>query len=174
VATAAASPSAAAREIRNVVREADPGLRVVEIATLEQRIDQMVAREALVANLAGFFGGLTLVLAVVGVYGTLAYAVARRTREIGIRIALGAQFGAIAGTVMRNVLAVGAIGLACGVAGALAAGKLVGSLLFGLKATDPGTIGLAAVILGMATLAAGCIPVLRVSRIDPTIALRLE
>jgi len=170
----AASPSAAAREIRNVVREADPGLRVVEIATLEQRIDQMVAREALVANLAGFFGGLTLVLAVVGVYGTLAYAVARRTREIGIRIALGAQFGAIAGTVMRNVLAVGAIGLACGVAGALAAGKLVGSLLFGLKATDPGTIGLAAVILGMATLAAGCIPVLRVSRIDPTIALRLE
>jgi len=168
------SPSTAAREIRKVVRETDPGLRVVRIATLEQRIGQMLARETLVANLAGFFGGLTLVLAVVGVYGTLAYAVARRTKEIGIRIALGARLAAIAGTVMRNVLMVAAIGLACGAAAALAAGRLVGSLLFGLRPTDPVTIGLAALILGFATLAAGCIPVLRVSRMDPTIALRLE
>jgi predicted permease len=170
----AVSPLAVSREIRRVVRDADPRLRVFEVATLEQRIDQMLAREVLIANLAGFFGGLTLVLVILGVYGTLAYSVARRSKEIGIRIALGARPSSVAGTIMGDVLIVGAVGLLFGLMATLAVGQLLGSLLFGLQPADPMTLGLAAIVLSLATLAAGGVPVLRAVRADPTIALRLE
>jgi len=160
--------------VRDAVREVDPHLRIGEITTLERRIDQKLAREFLVADIAGFFSGLTLLLVSIGIYGTLAYTVARRTNEIGIRMALGARAAAVATLILRDVLWVLVLGLAAGVAAALAAGRLVASMLFGLKPTDLSTIALAVLVLSAATLAAGYVPARRASRVDPATALRFE
>ena len=168
------SPLAIAGAVRDAVREVDPRLRIGDIATLEQRIDQKLAREFLVADIAGFFGGLTLLLVSIGIYGALAYTVARRTNEIGIRMALGARTAAVLRIVLRDVLLVLAVGLAGGIAAALAAARLVASMLFGLKSTDLSTIALAALLMSAATLAAGYIPARRASRIEPTTALRFD
>lgn len=168
------SPLAVAGAVREAVREVDPRLRIGGIATLEQRIDQKLGREFLVADIAGFFGGLTLLLVSIGIYGVLAYTVARRTNEIGIRIALGARTAAVIRIVMRDVLLVLAMGLAGGIAAALAAARLVASMLFGLKSTDLSTIALAVLLMSAATLAAGYIPARRASQIEPATALRFD
>jgi len=168
------SPLAYAGAVRGAVREIDPLIRIGEIATLEKRVDRQLAREFLVADIAGFFSGLTLLLVSIGIYGTLAYTVARRTNEIGIRMALGAQASAVLRVILRDVLRVLVLGLAAGVAAALAVGQLVASLLFGLKPTDLSTIALAVLVLSAATLAAGYIPARRASRVDPATALRFE
>jgi predicted permease len=168
------SPLAVAGAVRDAVREVDPRLRIGDIATLEQRIDQKLAREFLVADIAGFFGGLTLLLVSIGIYGALAYTVARRTNEIGIRMALGARTTTVLRIVLRDVLLVLAVGLAGGIAAALVAARLVASMLFGLKSTDLSTIALAALLMSAATLAAGYIPARRASRIEPTTALRFD
>jgi predicted permease len=168
------SPLAVAGAVRDAVREVDPRLRIGGIVTLQQRIDQKLAREFFVADIAGFFGGLTLLLVSIGIYGALAYTVARRTNEIGIRMALGARPAAVVRIVLRDVLLVLAVGLAGGIAAALPATRLVASMLFGLKSTDLSTIALAALLMSAATLAAGYIPALRASRIEPTTALRFD
>ncbi len=168
------SPMAIADAVRGAIREVDPLLRIGEITTLEKRIDQRLAREFLVADIGGFFSGLTLLLVSIGIYGTLAYTVARRTNEIGIRMALGARAAAVLSGILREVLWVLILGLAAGVAAALAAGQLVASMLFGLKPADPSTIALAVLVLSAATLAAGYIPARRASRVDPATALRFE
>ncbi len=168
------SPAGIARDVRQLVRDVEPRLRVFETTTLEQRIGQKLEREVLIASLAGFFGTLTLVLVVVGVYGMLSYSVARRTKEIGIRIALGGRLPAIAATVLQDLLIAVVIGLTFGLALALLAGRVLSSMLFGLKSTDPGTMIMAAGILGLAMAAAGCVPVHRACRVAPTRALRLE
>lgn len=168
------SPLALAGAVRNAVREADPHLRIGEITTLEKRIDQKLAREFLVADIAGFFSGLTLLLVSIGIYGTLAYTVARRTNEIGIRMALGARAASVLRVIARDVLWVLVPGLAAGVAAALGVERLVASMLFGLKPTDLSTIALAALVLSAATLAASYIPARRASRVDPATALRFE
>jgi predicted permease len=167
-------PLAVAGAVRAAVREADPRLRIGEITTLEKRIDQKLALEFLVADVAGFFSGLALLLVSIGIYGTLAYTVARRTNEIGIRMALGARAGAVLSVILREVLWVLVLGLAAGVAAALAAGRLVASMLFGLKPTDLSTIALAVLVSSAASLAAGYIPARRASRVDPATALRFE
>jgi ABC-type antimicrobial peptide transport system permease subunit len=168
------SPLALAGAVRGAVREVDPLLRIGEITTLEKRIGQKLAREFLVADIAGFFSGLTLLLVSIGIYGTLAYTVARRTNEIGIRVALGARGTEVLSAILRDVLWVLVLGLAAGVAAALAAGRLVAPMLFGLKSTDLPTIALAVLVLSAATLAAGYIPARRASRVDPATALRFE
>ena len=117
---------------------------------------------------------MTLLLVSIGIYGTLAYAVARRTNEIGIRMALGAQPASVLRMVLQDVLRVLAAGVAVGVAAVLACGRLVASMLFGLKPTDLATIALAALALIVTALAAGYIPARRASRIDPLTALRFE
>jgi ABC-type antimicrobial peptide transport system permease subunit len=127
-----------------------------------------------VTDIAGFFGGLTLLLVAVGVYGTLAYTVARRTDEIGLRMALGARASGVLRIVLGDILLTLAVGLAGGVAVALAAGRLVASMLFGLEATDPTTIALAALLMTAATLAAGYVPARRALRVEPMAALRFE
>lgn len=127
-------------------------------ATLEQRINQKLAREILTADLAGFFAGLTLVLVVLGAYGTVAYSVARRTKEIGIRIALGAQLANITGIVLRHLMFAIVAGLIAGTAVAMVAGRLLTFLLFGLKSTDAWTIAGAGLILCLAALTAGYFP----------------
>ncbi|MGI9074532.1 MAG: ABC transporter permease [Bryobacteraceae bacterium] len=168
------SPVAFAGAVRVAVRKVDPLLRIGEVTTLEKRVHQQLAREFLVADIAGFFSGLTFLLVSIGIYGTLAYAVARRTNEIGIRMALGARATTVLSVILRDVLWVLVLGLAAGVAAALAAGRLVASMLFGLRPTDLPTIALAVLVLSAGTLAAGYIPARRALRVDPATALRFE
>jgi putative ABC transport system permease protein len=167
-------PSAAAAAMRQIVRAADPGLRAPASATLEQLVDHRLAREVLVADLAGFFAALTLILVVIGVDGTVAYSIARRTKEIGIRIALGARPADIGWIILRQMAFVVLAGLLVGAAGAMAATRVLAFLLFGLKATDVQTIGGAGLTLCLAALIAGYLPVRHALRLDPTTALRLE
>lgn len=166
--------SAVAGDLRHIVREFDPRLRVAGTATAEQLIDQKLAREVLVADLAGFFAGLTLVLVVIGVYGTVAYSVARRTKEIAIRITLGARPANIRHVVLRRLMFAIVTGLVAGTAFAIPVARMLAFLLFGLKATDVQTIGEAGLILCVASLVAAYLPVRRALRLAPTTALRLE
>jgi putative ABC transport system permease protein len=163
-----------ASDIRRMVRDIDPRLSVVQTAALEQLIDQKLGREVLAADLAGFFAGLTLLLVILGVYGTVTYSVARRTKEIGIRIALGARPSSIGRIILRQLALAIAIGMAVGIAAAIAVGRVLAFLLFGLKPADALTIGGAWLIVCVAALIASYLPVRRAWRLDPTIALRLE
>ena len=170
----AGTPRAFAGAVRETIRETAPGLRITEITTLSGRIDRKLVRERLLADLSGFFSGLTLLLVSIGIYGALAYAVARRTNEIGIRMALGAQRGAVLWMVLRDILLVLSAGVAGGIAGVLALGRLVESMLFGLKPADAATLALATALLTAVALAAGYVPARRASRVDPVAALRFE
>lgn len=170
----ATSPSVLVPDIRRVVRDVDPRLRILATATLQQMVNQKLGREILVADLAGFFAGLTLMLVILGVYGTVAYSVARRTKEIGIRIVLGARPANITRTILRPLMIAIGAGILVGTAIAMVAGSVVKVLLFGLKATDVQTISAAVLILCLAALTAGYLPVRRALRLDPTNALRLE
>ena len=126
------------------------------------------------ATLAGAFGLLALTLTCVGLYGLLAYSVTQRTREIGIRMALGAERAGVRWMVMREIIVLVVAGVAIGVALALAAGRLVTSMLYGLKPTEPGSLALAVIVLLSVALAAGYLPARRASRVSPMEALRYE
>jgi predicted lysophospholipase L1 biosynthesis ABC-type transport system permease subunit len=168
------SPLAVGGDIRRLMLSVDPRLRIVDIETLEQRINQKLAKENLIADLAGFFAGLTLVLVVLGAYGTISYSAARRRKEIGIRIALGAPPANIIWMVLRHLIVAIAIGLIPGIAVAMLAGQLLAFLLFGLASTDTETIAGAGLILCMTMLTAAYLPVRRACRLDSATALRLE
>jgi ABC-type antimicrobial peptide transport system permease subunit len=155
-----------------VVHDIDPRLWVGETLTASQRIDRTLGREHLIADLSGAFGVLTLLLVSVGVYGTLAYAVSRRTREIGVRIALGAKGPSVMGLVLQEVASVVVAGVVAGVMLSALAGRLVQSLLFGLAPTDPGVLFSAVSVLVVVALTAGVVPALRASRLDPAEVLR--
>jgi predicted permease len=144
------------------------------MGNLAEQVDQSLVRERLLAVLCTFFGLLALALALVGLYGTTSYAVVRRTNEIGVRIALGAQRRDVVAMVIGQTVALVLIGLAIGVAAALALARVVASLLFGLTANDPFTIVTAAVLMLAMAAVAGYFPARRASRIDPTEALRYE
>jgi ABC-type antimicrobial peptide transport system permease subunit len=139
-----------------------------------QTIDRMLARERMVAKLAGIFGGLALLLAAIGLYGLLAQEVTRRTREIGIRMALGAARA----QVLRLVLGLGTLltvlGLALGLLGAWGATRYLGTMLYGVQASDPITLTIVGVILVLVALAACFLPARRATRVDPMVALRYE
>jgi macrolide transport system ATP-binding/permease protein len=161
-----------AESVRATVRDADPRLPVANIKTLAADIDQTINQEIVFARLCTAFALLALLIACVGIYGTMAYAVARRTSEIGIRIALGARRGTVIWTVLREVCALAAVGLAIGVPIALGASRLIESFLFQMEPNDPGTLALAVLVLLSAALVAGYGPARRASRIGPMIALR--
>jgi predicted permease len=163
-----------AESVRATVRDADPGLPVANIKTLAADIDQTINQEIVFARLCTAFALLALIIACVGIYGTMAYAVARRTSEIGIRTALGARRGVVLWTVLREVLVLAAAGLAIGVPIALGASRLLESFLFQMEPNDPGALALAVLILLTAALVAGYGPAWRASRIRPIIALRHE
>ena len=169
---AGAAPSAMTAPVRAAVREVDPRLTAGDIVTMSARMRHTLIREHLLADLAGFFSGLTLLLAAIGVYGTLAYTAARRTKEIGIRLALGSRRAEVVWIVLRGIVVRLVIGLAIGLAGIFATGRLVESMLFGMGPTDPFTLGVATAILALVSLAAGYLPALRASRLDPVAVLR--
>src|SRR5262249_36514577 len=133
-----------------------------------------VSRERLVATLSTFFGLFALLLAALGLYGVMAYTVARRTREIGLRVALGARAGDVVWLVMRETLLLAFIGVVIGLPAALAATRLTEGLLFGLSPTDPWTIAVATVVMIAVATLAGYLPARRAARVDPMVALRYE
>ncbi|HKQ79489.1 MAG TPA: FtsX-like permease family protein [Blastocatellia bacterium] len=160
--------------IRNVVHSLDPNLPVFDIKTFADHIDESISQERLIALLSSFFGLIALLLAALGLYGVLASAVARRTREIGVRMALGAQARNILWLVLRETLFLVAIGIAIGLPVALAATRLIKGFLFGLSANDPLTIAMAvSLMLAVASLA-GYLPARRATKIDPMMVLRQE
>jgi predicted permease len=160
--------------IRNEVRQLDPNLPVSEIKTFADQIDESISRERMIALLSSFFGLFALLLAGLGLYGVMAYAVARRTREIGIRMALGAQAGNVLWLVLRETLLLVSIGIAIGLPTALAATRLTKGMLFGLAATDPLTIALATLVMIAIAAMAGYLPARRAMQVDPMVVLRQE
>ena len=163
-----------AQTVREIVREADSRIPVTNVVTQAAEIDRTISREITFAKLCTGFAVLALLTACVGLYGTMSYTVARQVGEIGIRMALGAQRGAMVWMVLRRVLVLAAVGLAISVPAAVIASRLVKSLLFGTQPNDPGTLALAGVVLLSAAILAGYVPARRASRIDPLVALRHE
>jgi predicted permease len=173
VRTATGSPDAFAT-IRNEVRRLDAAMPVYAMKTVSGQLDETLLTDRLTALLSAGFGSLATVLASIGLYGVMAFVVARRRKELGVRLALGAQPAGVLWLVLREVLVLLAIGFALGVPAALALGRYVSSELHGIQAADP-LIGVAAVILlSGVSIAAGLIPARRASRIDPITALRAE
>jgi ABC-type antimicrobial peptide transport system permease subunit len=153
--------------VREIVHYADHGIPVVDIRTQAAEIDRAMNQEILFARLCTGFAFLALVIAGIGLYGTAAYGVARRTAEIGVRMALGAQRGAVMRMILGQVLLLAALGIAIGLPSALEASRLVQSFLFGVKTDDPLTLSSAVGILFGAVMLAGYVPARRASRIDP-------
>src|SRR4029453_7401050 len=147
---------------------------MTDVKTQAAQIDQTINQEITFAKLCTGFAILALVIACVGLYGTMAYTVARRTGEIGIRMALGAQRGAVVWMVLREVCMLAAVGLAIGVPSALGASRFVESFLFEVKPNSPATLAFAVAILLSAVLLAGYAPARKASRIDPMTAVRYE
>ena len=170
----AGDPRNSITAVRQVVQNRDRNLPLRDIITQTEQIDQATFQERLFARLSSFFALLALVLACVGLYGLMSYAVARRTNEIGIRMALGAEKAKILQMVLREAMILAVLGIVIGVPAALAASRLVAAMLYGLKTTDPVTIVSAMAVLAAVALLAGYLPARRASQVDPMVALRYE
>jgi predicted permease len=170
----AGDPLRYAQSVHEIVREADSRIPVTKVVTQAAEIDRTISREVTFAKLCTGFAILALLTACVGLYGTMSYSVARQAGEIGIRMALGAQRGAVVWMILRGVFLLAAVGLAIGVPAASIAFQLVKSFLFETQPNDPGTLALAGVVLLSAAILAGYAPARRASRIDPLAALRRE
>jgi predicted permease len=171
---AAGDPMRLVPSLARAMREADPALRVRAARPYAAIVDQSIATERIMATLGGFFGALALLIAAVGMFGVLAFQVARRTNELGVRLALGATRGALMTLVLREVAVMVAIGLSIGAAGALLLTGLATRILFGVTPNDPGVFAVAALVLAAAAMLAGWLPARRASRVDPLVALRHE
>ena len=167
-------PRSLLRPITALIGKLDPALPVEGLKTLPQQVKERVVVDRMISTLSAAFAALATLLAAVGLYGVLAYTVAQRTREIGVRMALGADARRVRGMVIRQVGRMALIGGVLGIGAALALGKAAGSLLFGLKGTDPPVILIAAAVLGAVALGAGYLPALRASKVQPMQALRYE
>ena len=160
--------------IRKVVQELDPALPILSLGTLRSVIANQWAQERLVAIASGTLGGLALTISVIGLFGVMSYAVTRRTKDIGIRMALGAERGNVLRSVMREAMILVAVGIAIGLAVTLFTTRLLEAQLFGLSPNDPGVIVLAIGVMLVVAAAAGYLPARRASRVDPMVALRHE
>jgi predicted permease len=160
--------------VRQQIQSIEKDLPLVGVTTQDEEVMGQASEERSMAMLLGFFGALALVLSSIGLYGTMSYAVSRRTRELGIRLALGAQRKDLLWMVLREALQQVVIGVAIGVPVALAGARMIASMLFGVKTTDPATISVAVLVMGAIALAAGYLPARRATKVDPMIALRYE
>jgi predicted lysophospholipase L1 biosynthesis ABC-type transport system permease subunit len=170
----AVDPASMFNTLRTKVRELDAAMPVYEMKTLERQLDETLSTERLIAALSAAFGLLATVLAALGLYGVMAFVVARRTKEIGLRMALGAPRGQVVWMVMRETLWLVGIGLAIGVPAALALSKYVSKQLYGVQSTDIWSGAAALLILAAVAAGAGFLPARRASTIDPIQALRYE
>jgi predicted permease len=162
------------RAIRDVMRRIDPNLPVEELKTMPQQVKENVFLDRMISTTSAAFALLATLLAAVGLYGVLAYSVAQRTREIGVRMALGADQGRVRAMVLRQVGVMTAVGGVIGMVGAYGLGRAAKSLLYQLEGHDPLVFAIAAVVLTLVALGAGLLPAMRASRVDPMHALRYE
>jgi predicted permease len=170
----AGDPSGVAAQVRGLLKQAHPGLSVRRVSMLEADIERTFDRERMMTRLVGFFGLLALLLACVGLYGVMAYTIARRTREIGIRMALGARQTDVAAMVLRETAGLVIGGIVLGIPAALGTTRLIQSLLFGLGPTDPITIAIVTLAMIIVAGMAGLLPARRAAKVDPMVALRHE
>jgi len=168
------SPESVVPQIRQAIKQVNNNLPIDDVVPLSDFIGRALTQQKLIARLASFFGLLALLLACVGLYGVMTYAVARRTNEIGIRMALGAQRTNVLWLILREVFLLVGIGLVLGVGASLATTKTAASLLFDLKPNDPLTIALASGLLLVVALLSGYLPARRATRVSPMVALRDE
>ena len=171
---AAGDAPALAAAARAAVRAVDPDMPVFRVATMAEVIDTTLVNRKFVMLLLGQFAAVALVLAGVGLFGVLSYAVSRRTREIGVRMALGARAADVLAMVVRQGMTLTAIGLVIGAGAALAATRAMAGLLFGVGAADPPTYAALALVLAAVALLACWLPARRAARVDPMVALRSE
>ena len=167
-------PEVIISEVRQAIGQVDRSLPVAYRGTMVEQVNRSMASQTLIARLSTFFGLLAAFLACIGIYGLMSYAVTRRTNEIGIRMALGASGAGVLWMVMRESLLLVAVGVAIGIPVALAATRLVASVLYGLKASDPVTIAAAALAMVAVAALAGYLPARRAAKVDPMVALRYE
>jgi ABC-type antimicrobial peptide transport system permease subunit len=168
------APSAALASVLGQIKAVDPRLPIAFVETLDNLVADSAGNQIALAKLSTFFGGLALLLACVGLYGVISYTVANRTREIGVRMALGARRGDVMELVLREGMLLVAIGLVVGIPLAIVSTRLLHSFLFGLKSSDPLSLVAVILLLGIVAAVAGFIPARRAARIDPMVALRYE
>ncbi len=169
-----ASPASLAAPLRAIVRDLDREVPVFSVQTMAERVASSVGRPRFYTTLVALFAAVALLLAAVGLYGVIAYAVSQRTHELGVRVALGATSRNISAMVIREGLAITAVGAALGIVAALTAGSVVASLLFGVTPRDPITLGGVVVVLAAVAMLASWLPARRAARVDPLVAMRGE
>ncbi|HEX3986384.1 MAG TPA: ABC transporter permease [Acidobacteriaceae bacterium] len=166
--------AAVSKEVQQAIHGIDPTLPISDVSTLSEQVARSYTNETLIAQLSAFFALVAVFLSGIGIYGVMSYLVGRRTGEIGIRMALGAGRSAVAWQVMREIVILVLAGIAIGLPAALAGGRLVSKLLYGIKGTDPVSMSAAVAVLIAAGLVAGYLPARRAARVDPLVALRYE
>lgn len=174
VARTSSDPNSLAAAIANEVHALEPDAPVYDVSSMQDRLSQSLARQRFSMLMLGAFAAFALVLAAVGVYGVMSYLVTQGTRDIAIRIALGAQESNILRLVVRQGMTLAAFGIAAGLAGALALTRVMSTLLFGISATDALTFAAVPTLLAVIALLACYIPARRAIRVDPMVALRYE
>jgi ABC-type antimicrobial peptide transport system permease subunit len=160
--------------VRQAIRDIDPDLPIYGVKTMAARVEESIARRKFAMTLLTLFAALAFGLAAIGTYGVLAYLVSQGTREIGIRMALGATPERVAGMIVRGGMVTAGIGIVVGIVAALVLTRFMQSLLYGVEATDPLTFGAIIALLVVMALAATYVPARRAARIDPLISLRGE